>query len=148
MKVILLQDVKGTGKKGQTIEASDGHARNFLFPRKLAIEATKANVAQLEGQQRKAAQKLQSDIEEAQAIAEKVRAAEIKIKVKTGGGDKMFGSISNKEVAEALQQQASLFIDKKKIVVQAVKTLGEHTANIKLHPQVSVPLKFELVAAE
>jgi len=147
MKVILLADVKGTGKKGQTIEASDGHARNFLIPRKLAVEATKANIAQLEGQQKKAADKLQKDIEEAQEIATKIRAAEIKIAVKVGGG-KMFGSISNKEVAEALQQQANLFIDKKKIVVAAIKTVGEHTATVKLHPQVSVPLKFELVAAQ
>jgi len=147
MKVILLADVKGTGKKGQTIEASDGHARNFLIPRKLAVEATKANIAQLEGQQKKAADKLQKDIEEAQEIATKIRAVEIKIAVKVGGG-KMFGSISNKEIAEALQQQANLFIDKKKIVVQAIKTVGEHTATVKLHPQVSVPLKFELVAAQ
>jgi len=146
MKVILLQDVKGTGKKGQTIEASDGHARNFLIPRKLAVEATKANVSQLEGQQRKAANKLQTDIEAAQAIAEKIRAAQIKIGVKAGEGGRMFGSISNKEVAEALLSQANLTVDKKKIAMQAVKNIGEHTANIKLHPQVSVPLVFEVVA--
>ena len=145
MKVILLEDVKGTGKKGQTIEASDGHARNFLIPRKLAVEATKANIAQLEGQQKKVADKLQKDIEAAQEVATKIRAAQIKIPVKVGDGGKMFGSISNKEIAEALQKQG-VSVDKKKIVVQAVKTAGEHTATIKLHPQVSVPLKFELVA--
>ena len=144
MKVILLQDVKGTGKKGQMIEASDGHARNFLIPRKLAVEATKANIAQLEGQQRRAASKLQQDVEDAQALAEKIREAEIKIPVKCGDAGRMFGSISNKELAEALQKHG-IFVDKKKIVVQAVKTIGEHTANIKLHPQVNVPLKFELV---
>ena len=147
MKVILLEDVKGTGKKGQTIEASDGHARNFLIPRKLAVEATKANVAQLEGQQKKAATKLQQDIEAAQAIAAKIREVEIKIPVKCGDGGRMFGSISNKEIAEALQK-SGIVVDKKKIVVQAVKTVGEHSANIKLHPQVSVPLKFELVASK
>jgi len=147
MKVILLEDVKGTGKKGQTIEASDGHARNFLIPRKLAVEATKANVAQLEGQQKKAATKLQQDIEAAQAIAAKIREVEIKIPVKCGDGGRMFGSISNKEIAEALQK-SGIVVDKKKIVVQAVKTAGEHSANIKLHPQVSVPLKFELVASK
>lgn len=146
MKVILLQDVKGTGKKGQTIEASDGHARNFLIPRKLAVEATKGNVAQLEGQQRKVAQKLQDDITAAQAIANKIREATIKIPVKTGEGGRMFGSISNKEVAQALHSQAGLTIDKKKIVLTPVKTLGEHNANIKLHPQVAAPLKFEVVA--
>jgi len=145
MKVILLQDVKGTGKKGQTIEASDGHARNFLIPRKLAVEATKGNMAQLEGQQRKAATKLQEDIEAAQALAAKIREAEIKIPVKCGEGNRMFGSISNKELAEALQKHG-ITVDKKKIVTSAVKTLGEHQANIKLHPQVAVPLKFELIA--
>jgi len=144
MKVILLQDVKGTGKKGQTIEASDGHARNFLIPRKLAVEATKGNMAQLEGQQRKAATKLQEEIEAAQAIATKIREAEIKIPVKCGDGGRMFGSISNKELAEALQKQG-VTVDKKKIVVQAVKTIGEHSANVKLHAQVAVPLKFELI---
>ena len=145
MKVILLQDVKGTGKKGQTIEASDGHARNFLIPRKLAVEATKGNMAQLEGQQRKAASKLQQEVEEAQALAARIREADIKIAVKVGEGGRMFGSISNKELAEALQKQGIL-VDKKKIVVQAIKTTGEHSANIKLHPQVSAPLKFEVVA--
>jgi len=145
MKVILLQDVKGTGKKGQMIEASDGHARNFLLPRKLAVEATKANMAQLEGQQKKAASKLQQEIEDAQAIAAKIREAEIKIPVKVGEGGRMFGSISNKELAEALQKQG-ISVDKKKIVVQAIKTTGEHSANIKLHPQVNAPLKFKVVA--
>jgi len=145
MKVILLQDVKGTGKKGQTIEASDGHARNFLIPRKLAVEATKSNIAQLEGQQKKAADKLQQDIEAAQAVATKIREAKVQLAVKVGEGGKMFGSISNKEIAEALQKQG-IVVDKKKIVVGAVKTTGEHTANIKLHPQVAAPLKFEIVA--
>jgi len=145
MKVILLEDVKGTGKKGQTIEASDGHARNFLIPRKLAVEATKANMAQLEGQQKKVSQKLQQDIEEAQAIAAKIREVQIKIPVKVGEGGRMFGSISNKEIAEALQKQG-ISVDKKKIVVPAIKTTGEHTANVKLHPQVNAPLKFETVA--
>jgi len=145
MKVILLEDVKGTGKKGQTIEASDGHARNFLIPRKLAVEATKANIAQLEGAQKKAAHKLQSDIAAAQVIEAKIREVQIKIPVKVGEGGRMFGSISNKEIAEALQKQG-IVVDKKKIVVQAIKTTGEHIATIKLHPQVSAPLKFEVVA--
>ena len=145
MKVILLADVKGTGKKGQTIEASDGHARNFLIPRKLAVEATKGNVAALEGQQKKAAEKLQQEIEAAQEIATKIREAKIQLVVKVGDGGKMFGSISNKEIGEALQKQG-IVVDKKKIVVGAIKTVGEHTANIKLHPKVAAPLKFEIVA--
>ena len=146
MKVILLQDVKGTGKKGQIIEASDGHARNFLIPRKLAAEATKVNITQLESQQKKASQKLQDEIEAAQALGARIREVQIKIPVKVGDGGKMFGSISNKEVAEALQKQLGTAIDKKKIVMPAAKNVGEYKATVKLHAQVSVPLAFELVA--
>ena len=145
MQVILLEDVKGTGKKGQVIEASDGHARNFLIPRKLAAEATKSNMAQLEAKQKKADQQLQQDIEAAQELAGKLRETKVKIPVKVGDG-KIYGSISNKEVAEALQTQFGIPMDRKKIVMDAVKTLGEHKANVKLHPKVHVQLTFELVA--
>lgn len=145
MKVILLEDVKGTGKKGQVIEASDGHARNFLLPRKLAMEATKGNMAQLEAKQKKADQKNQQEIEVAQQLAEKLRETRAKIAVKVGDG-KIYGSVSNKEVAEALQTQFGIAMDKKKIVMDAVKTLGEHKATIKIHPKVHMSLTFELVA--
>lgn len=145
MQVILLEDVKGVGKKGQIVNASDGHAMNFLLPRKLAVEATKANLAQLDAQKKNAEQKLGKEVAAAQAIAEKLRDAKIKIPVRVGDGGKMYGSISNKEVAEAVQSQAGVAIDKKKYSVQPVKTLGEHTANINLHPQVKVSLVFELV---
>ena len=145
MKVILLQDVKGTGKKGQMIEASDGHARNFLIPKKLAMEATKSNVAQLESQQKKADQKHREEVEAAQALGNRVRETKIKIPVRVGDGGKMFGSIGNKEVAEALVK-SGISIDKKKIVVDSIKTVGEHKATVKLHPQVSVVLNFEVVA--
>jgi len=145
MEIILLQDVKGTGKKGQKLEVSDGHARNFLIPRKLAIEATKSNVAQLESQQKKADHKHREEVEAAQAIGNRVRETEIKIPVRVGEGGKMFGSIGNKEVAEALVK-SGISIDKKKIVVDSIKTVGEHKATVKLHPQVSVILNFEVVA--
>ena len=148
MKVILLQDIKGTGKKGQIIEASDGHARNFLIPRKLATEASKANLAQLEAQQKRADQKHREEVEAAQEIATRIRAAQIKIPVRVGEGGKMFGSISNKEVAEALQVQAGIPVDKKKITVATIKSAGEHKATIKLHPQVSVQLNFDVVAEQ
>jgi len=145
MKVILLQDVKGTGKKGQVIEASDGHARNFLIPRKLAAEATKANMAQLEAKQKKADMQHQVEVEAASALGAKLRDTRVKIAVKVGDG-KIYGSISNKEVAEALQKQIGISIDRKKIVMDSVKTLGEHKANVKLHAKVHIPLVFELVA--
>ncbi|MCL2372101.1 MAG: 50S ribosomal protein L9 [Defluviitaleaceae bacterium] len=146
MKVILLEDVKGTGKKGQVIEASDGHARNFLIPRKLAMEATKGNLSALEARQKKADTQLQHDIEAAQEIGAKLREGNVKIAVKVGDG-KIYGSVSNKELAEAIKSQLGLAIDKKKIVMDSVKTLGEHKATIKLHPKVHVPITFQLVAA-
>lgn len=146
MKVILLEDVKGVGKKGDIVNASDGHAMNFLLPRKLGLEANKANLAQLDAQKKKVEQKLAQDVAAAQAIAEKLRDAKVKIPVKAGSQGKMFGSISNKEVAEAVQSQLGVAIDKKKYNVSAVKTLGEHSAQINLHPQVKVALAFELVA--
>jgi len=147
MKVILLQDVKGTGKKGQVIEASDGHARNFLIPRKLAVEATKNNITQLENKQKKADQQHQAEVESAQEVAAKLRETRVKIAVKVGGG-KIYGSVSNKEVAEALQKQYSMSLDRKKIVMDSVKTLGEHKATVKLHPKVHMQLTFELIPQE
>jgi large subunit ribosomal protein L9 len=146
MQVILLQDVKGTGKKGDIINASDGHAMNFLIPRKLAMEASKGNLNQLEAQKKKAEDKLSADIAAAQKIADKLNEATVKIPVRIGENGKMFGSISNKEVAEAAQSQLGIAIDKKKYNVSAVKTIGEHVASVNLHAQVKASLKFELVA--
>ena len=146
MQVILLEDVKGVGKKGEIINASDGHAMNFLLPRKLAAEATKANLAQLDAQKKKAEHKLDQEIAAAQKIADKLKDLKIKIPVRVGENGKLFGSISNKEVAEAVQSQAGIAIDKKKFNMQAVKTIGEHTATVNLHAKVKVTLAFELVS--
>jgi large subunit ribosomal protein L9 len=146
MQVILLEDVKGVGKKGQIVNASDGHAMNFLFPRKLAAEATKANLAQLDAQKQKVEHKLSQEVAAAQKIADKLKDAKVKISVRAGEKGKMFGSISNKEVAEAVQSQLGVAIDKKKFNVTAVKTVGEHTTTVNLHPKVKVSLVFELVA--
>ncbi|MCL2405457.1 MAG: 50S ribosomal protein L9 [Defluviitaleaceae bacterium] len=149
MKVILLEDVKGTGKKGQVVNASDGHARNFLFPRKLAVEATDANLHALNTQQKKAEHKVAQEVKAAQEIAEKLQAKPIKISVKVGEKGRMFGSISNKEVAEATQSQLGVVVDKKKIVLtEPVKSVGTYTATAKLHPQVSAKIDVEIVAAE
>ena len=146
MKVILLEDVKGVGKKGQVVNAADGHARNFLFPKKLAQEATKENMAQLEKVKKNAADKHSKDIEAATKLSEKIMKATVKIPVKVGSGNKMFGSIGAKEVAEALISQASVDVDKKKIIMQPIKTLGEHTVTFKLHPEVQTKFTFELVS--
>ena len=146
MKVILLEDVKGTGKKGQVIDASDGHALNFLLPRKLAVEASKKNIAELEAKERQASHKLEKEVESARELAERIKSAKLVIKVKVGENGRMYGSVSNKEVAEALQVQANIGIDRKKVTVCAVKSVGEYTAAVKLHPQVSVTLPFEVAA--
>ena len=149
MKVILLEDVKGTGKKGQVVNASDGHARNFLFPRKLAIEATGSNLATLEAQHKKAEHKLATEVKVAQELAEKLQAKPVKISAKVGEKGRMFGSISNKEVAEAIQSQLGVAVDKKKIVLtEPVKAVGTYTATAKLHTQVNAKVEFEIVAAE
>ena len=146
MKVILLEDVKGVGKKGQIINASDGHAINFLIPKKLAVEATKANMNNLENQQKKAAQKHENEVAQAQALADKIKAVKLTLKVKVGDNGKMFGSISNKELAEALQTQHQIAVDKKKIVLSTqVKSIGDYTATVKLHAKVSTPLNFEVL---
>ncbi|MCL2204484.1 MAG: 50S ribosomal protein L9 [Defluviitaleaceae bacterium] len=145
MKVILIEDVKGVGKKGQIINAADGHAKNFLLPRKLAVEATKNNLAQLESQQKRAEQKHENEVAAAQSLADKIKDVKLVLKVKVGEKGKMFGSISNKELAEALTSQCQIDIDKKKFVLaQPVKSVGTYTATVKLHAQVTAPLHFEI----
>ena len=147
MKVILLEDVKGTGKKGQVINASDGHARNFLLPRKLAIEATKENLAALEAQQKKSEHKLKQETVAAQAIASRLEESVLTLKAKVGENGKMFGSIGSKEIAEAIQKQYGMSMDKKKIVLaDPVKALGTYTVQVKLHPAVSAKVRFEVVS--
>jgi len=149
MKVILLEDIKGVGKKGQIINASDGHATNFLLPRKLAVEATTANMNHLENQQKRAEEKHKNEVAAAQAIANKIKAVKLTLKVKVGGAGKMFGSLSNKELAEGLQTQHQIGVDKKKIVLNTpVKAVGDYTATVKLHAEVTAPLAFEVVGAE
>jgi len=149
MKVILLEDVKGTGKKGQVVNASDGHARNFLFPRKLAIEATDANLANLEAQQKKAQHKVATEVKAAQELAEKLESKPVTIGAKVGDKGRMFGSISNKEIAEAIQSQLGVTVDKKKIVLaDPVKAVGTYAVTAKLHAQVSAKLAVEIVPSE
>ena len=133
MKMILLQDVKSVGKKGDLINASEGYAKNFLLPRKLAVEATKRK---------------QEELEKAQATAKELEDKVVTIKVKTGGNGKLFGSVTNKEVAEEIVKQTKLDIDKKKVSIgDPIKMLGERTAVIKLHPKVTAEVKVKIVEA-
>jgi len=138
MKVILLQDVKGTGKKGEIINASDGHARNYLLPRKMAVEANKTNMAQLEQQQKAVERKRQQELLKAQELAKELSEKKIIIGVKVGENGKLFGSVTNKEIAVAFLEQEGIEIDKKKIILdEPIKSAGEKAVEIKLHSQVT-----------
>ena len=142
MKVILNQDVKGQGKKGQMVEVSDGYARNFLLPRKLAKEATKENINVMQGQQESLEYHKKKELEEAQALAERLLELTVTLKAKAGENGKLFGSVTSKDVSEALIAQHHIKIDKKKFVLpDGIKSLGATTVEIKLHPGVSGKVK-------
>lgn len=147
MKVILNQDVKGQGKKGDLIEVSDGYARNFLLPKNLAKEATKENVNILKGQQESREYREKKELEEAKDIAAKIGEISVKLQAKSGDNGKLFGSITSKDVSEALTSQHHIKIDKKKFVLpDGIKTLGTTIVDIKVHPGVVAKLKVEVVA--
>lgn len=142
MKVILLEDVKSLGKKGQLVEVSDGYARNFIFAKKLGVEATPKNLNDLKLQKahedKVAAQKLS----DAKAFAADLEKVQVVLKIKAGEGGKLFGSISSKEIAQAAKDQLDLDIDKKKLVLpNPIKAVGTTMVPIKLHPQVTGELK-------
>lgn len=142
MQVILTQDVKSQGKKGQTVNVSDGYARNFLFPKGLAIEATKSNLNDLKGKQESVEFKIKTDTEEAKKIAEQMKSIEVVIKAKAGENGKLFGSITSKDVAEALTAQHHIKLDKKKFVMpDGIKTLGVTEVKVKLYTNISGSLK-------
>ncbi len=142
MKVILLEDVKGTGKKGQIVNASDGYANNFLFPKKLAVAATNDNLNSIKLQKKAEEKRKAEELAAAKELAEKLTNKDIKISVKTGDNGKLFGSVTNKEIAAAIEQQTGLVIDKKKIVLNdQIKMVGTRHVNIKLHPEVTAEVK-------
>ena len=148
MTVILTQDVKGSGKQGQAVNVSDGYARNFLFPKKLAVEATEANMKELERQNKLAAEKKAADLAEAKALGEKIKGLEIKVPAKTGGGQKLFGAVTNKDIGDALERDHGVAIDRRKIELKAaIKTLGEHEVLIRLHPEVVLTQKITVTEA-
>jgi large subunit ribosomal protein L9 len=147
MEVILLQDVKALGKKGEIVKVSDGYARNFIFPKKLGIEATKQNLYDLNTQKAAEAKKQKEILEEAQKQAKKLEELTITVKIKAGEGGKTFGSISTKEIAAALKEQFGLDIDKKKLVLNdPIKHAGSYTVPVKLHPQVTAQMKVTVEA--
>ncbi|WP_346355140.1 50S ribosomal protein L9 [Azotosporobacter soli] len=147
MKVILQQEVKKLGKKGDILEVSEGYARNFLLPQKLAILATSTNVNTVSQQKASEARKAQRMTEEAQVLAAQMSKIEIKLPVKTGEGGKLFGSINTKDIADAIMAQHQLEIDKRKIEMKdAIKSLGSYVVTIKLHPEVSAKIQVHVTA--
>ena len=141
MKVILLQDIKNVGKKEQIIEANDGYARNYLFPKKLAIEASKDNLAKLQAKKQSEANKKQAEIAANRELAKKIEKMELTIKAKAGENGKIFGGITSKEISAELKSQHNIEIDKKKIVLkETIKTLGRFSAEIKFGDGVSAKL--------
>ena len=138
MKVILLQDVKNIGKKGDVINASDGYARNFLFPRKLAQEATDSNMHILNNKKENERKKKLAELEAAQKLAGELKGKEIKIKAKTGDSGRLFGAITSKDVAQLIKEQYKVEIDKKKIVMDTIKVAGSYEIEVKLYPEVQL----------
>ena len=148
MKVILLEDVKSVGKKGELVNASDGYAKNFLFPKKLAVESTKSNLNDFELKQKAEAKRKKEELEQAQNMAKELENKTVTVKVKTGENGKLFGSVTNKEVAEEIVKQTGMQIDKKKVSIgDPIKMVGERTAVIKLHPKVSAEITIKIVEA-
>ena len=147
MIVILNRDVKGTGKAGDVVKVSDGYARNMLLPRGYATEATEGNIRSLEKQKAVLAEKKAAEKQAAQELAEKINATEVVIKTKAGENGKIFGSITSKDIADALKEQKKITVDKKKIQLDnPIKGIGEMTVNIKLDPEVTAKLKVSVIA--
>lgn len=145
MKVILLQDIKNVGKKEEIINANDGYARNYLFPKKLAIEATKDNLIKLQAKKTSEANKKQAEIEANKEIAKKLEKITLIIKAKAGANGKIFGGITSKEVSEALKKECNIEIDKKKIVLkETIKNLGEFSAEIKFGDGINCKLTLNI----
>lgn len=145
MKVILLEDVKKIGKKGEVINTSDGYARNFLFPRKLAKEATEANLHILNNQKENERKQKLAELEAAQKLAGELKGKEINVTSKTGDNGKLFGAITSKDVAQLIKTQYKVEVDKKKIVMDTIKVAGEFEIEVKLYPEVSTKMKVIIV---
>jgi len=144
MKVILLQDVKALGKKGDIVNTSDGYARNFLFPKKMALEATDGNLNTANARKESERKQKIKETEAAQELVNELKKKELLLKVKTGEGGRLFGAITSKDVSEAIKKQLGLEIDKKKIVMDNIKGTGLYEAEIKVYPEISGRLKIRV----
>ncbi len=145
MKVILLQDVKGKGKKGQLLEVSDGYARNFMLPKKLAMEATPDAINTMRMNDKATQERIAREKAEAMAISKKLRELTITVTAKGGGAGRLFGSVTNQEIADALAKQANIKLDKRKIVLsETIKNVGTYTATCKLGYEITAPLTVKI----
>lgn len=145
MEVILLQDVKALGKKGELVKINDGYARNFILPKKLGLEANAKNLNDLKLQKAAEVKKQMELLEEAKEFAKNIESKTLQLFIKSGEGGRTFGSISTKEIATALKSQYSIDVDKKKIQLSdPIKNIGMHTVQIKIHPQVNAELKIKV----
>ncbi len=145
MKVILTQDVKGKGKKGQMIEVSDGYARNFMLPRKMAIEATPDAVNTMKMNDKATQERIAREKAESLEISKTIRGLTVVVKAKGGGAGRLFGSITNQEIADALKAQSGINLDKRKIVLaDTIKSVGTYTATCKLGYEITAPLTVKI----
>lgn len=148
MKVILLQDVKSLGKKGAMVEVNEGYARNFIIPKKLGIEATPKNLNDFKLKKAHEEKVAAENLAEAKTLAAELEKSSITVKIKVGEGGRSFGSVSTKEISEALKNQLGKDIDKKKIVMKdSIKAVGSFTVKIKLHPEVQAELSVKVEEA-
>ena len=148
MKVILLQDVKGKGKKGQMLEVSDGYARNFMLPKKIAIDATPDAINTMRMNDKAAAEKAAKERAEAMEISKKLRELTVTVTAKGGGAGKLFGSVTNQEIADALKAATGITLDKRKIVISdPIKNVGTYTVTCKLGYEISAPLTVKIQEA-
>ena len=142
MQVILLEDVKSLGKKGDVVKVSDGYARNFILPKKLGLEATDKNLKELAIQKAEEEARQKSLLEEAVEFGKKLEAKSVTLEIKGGEGGRTFGSVTAKEIAAAIEEQLGFDIDKKKLVLaDPIKNAGSYTVGIKLHPKVTAEMK-------
>lgn len=146
MQIILLEDVKTLGKKGDIVNVSDGYARNFVLPKKLGVEANSKNKNDLKLQKANAEKVAKEQLEAAQNLAGVLETKEVTLKIKSGEGGRTFGSVSSKEIAQAAKEQCGLELDKKKIQLpEPIKALGSYEVGVKLHPKVTGTLKVKVV---
>lgn len=146
MNLILREDVAGLGKRGDIVTVADGHARNYLLPRGLAFTATDGAIAQANAMRRRRDLREAADRDSARTVAEALAAKPLTIKAKAGNEGRLFGSVTTADIAAALAKQTSVTLDRKKIVAQPIRTVGAHTAVVRLHADVEVAIKINVVA--